>query len=128
MKRAAGEWQPTNFAAPRPAGRASDRYLKRSNERLPIAFSELVDESRNARQDGQERLERQEGTVPETPALLDLEQLHVEDQHAVRGLLSFIRQFLGDPEPQFFALDHQLKAFRPPAHDAVERQRRCAAV
>src|SRR5262249_1549651 len=115
-------------AEPRPAGRASDRYPKRSNERLPIAFSELVDGSRNARQDGQESLESQEGTAPETPALLDLEQLHIEDQHAVRWLLAFIRQFLGDPEPQFFAFDHQLKAFRPSAHDAVERQRRCATV
>ncbi len=61
---------------------------------------------------------------PASPALLDLDQLHVEHEQAERGTLALVGEVLGNPEARRFALDHQLHAFSPPGNHSVQRKGR----
>ena len=54
--------------------------------------------------------------------LLNLDQLDVEHQHAVRRALALVGEALGNPEARLLALDHQLHAFGPAGDHAVQRE------
>ena len=54
--------------------------------------------------------------------LLNLDQLDVEHEHAVRRALALVGELLRNPEARLLAFDHQLQPFGPSRDHAVERR------